>query len=169
VQFTEKQLPSLRSPYAPYFCTISWFWCELDPAGIFGQRIGRTVRRGQGYAGRRWHLRSSPATGSRAPLPGGRTATVSILMWRVVTLVLTRKVKRTAGCSAKLVWRMACWWSPIRALVYCTVTATMWVIRINLAATSGVSLKDRLRALVSQRPRRLVSNPRYVSVSDAVG
>lgn len=43
------------------------------------------------------------------------------------------------------------------------------VIRINLAATSGVSLKDRLRALVSQRPRRLVSNPRYVSVSDAVG
>ncbi len=112
---------------------------------------------------------SSPATGWRASLPGGRTATMSMLVLRVATLVLTRTANRTAGCLAKLVWQMACWWSPIWALAYCTAAATMWVIRINLTATSGVSLKDRLRAFVSQRPRHLVSNLRYVSVSDAVG
>ena len=54
-------------------------------------------------------------------------------------------------------------------LVYCPATATMWVIRISFTATSGVSPKDQLRVLVWQRPRRLVSNLRYVSVSDAVG
>ena len=54
-------------------------------------------------------------------------------------------------------------------LVYCPATATMWVIRISFTATSGVSPKDQLRVLVWQRPRGLVSNLRYVSVSDAVG